>query len=300
MDILINEETDHTVLLSEISGLHIDSAGVRTAADHNRLKKSRTLRDFALVYLLEGEGSLRSGAQPPVRVPPRSCFFLFPGVPHLYGPDRGKRWKEIWILFNGILPEGLVEKGLIGPEKAVHGPPNYRKTEIEQELRRIADLAALHPPEYRMEGASILMHLLLMILMPPAAVRDRGGRARAVKIREILSRHIASGEKISSFFHTESMSYNSLRMECRRLLGRSPGEILLGMKMDKAKELLIWTDLPVRLIAEQTGFDDPYHFSRTFRSAAGLSPREFRNEFLSRSEGRQKFADLPVSFYAGE
>ncbi len=293
MDNLINEVTC-------ISGLRIDSAGLRTTADHNRLKRSRTLRDFALVYLIEGEGSLRSGSRPPVRVPERSCFFLFPGVQHLYGPDRGQRWKEIWVLFGGDVPENLMKKGFFGPGKAVHHPPDYRRTEMEQELRRLADLAALHPPEYQLESVPILMHLLLLLLVPPTALREHGEKARAMKIREILSKHISSREKISSFFHTESMSYNTLRMECRRLLGRSPGELLLSIKMEKAKELLIWTDLPVKLIAEQTGFDDPYHFSRVFRSAAGLSPRNFRKEFLSRSEGRQEFAVSPLSVYAGE
>ena len=49
--------------------------------------------------------------------------------------------------------------------------------------------------------------------------------------------------------------------------------------------LLKETDLPVREIAFQTGYDDPLNFSRMFRKVCGVSPTQFRN---STAYGDQK------------
>jgi AraC-like DNA-binding protein len=46
-------------------------------------------------------------------------------------------------------------------------------------------------------------------------------------------------------------------------------------RMEKAKALLMNTDYPIQIIAEQVGYEDLSAFSRRFSSYYGLSPREF-------------------------
>jgi AraC-like DNA-binding protein len=60
-------------------------------------------------------------------------------------------------------------------------------------------------------------------------------------------------------------------------LGVSPMQYLHRVRMQKAKELLKQTDLPVTVIAEQTGFKDLFYFSNTFKNYSGYSPSEYRN-----------------------
>jgi len=43
-----------------------------------------------------------------------------------------------------------------------------------------------------------------------------------------------------------------------------------------AKKLLKNTGLSVKDIAEQVGFPDPFHFSKSFKALTGISPSQYR------------------------
>lgn len=60
--------------------------------------------------------------------------------------------------------------------------------------------------------------------------------------------------------------------------GITPMEYLTDLKINQAKKLL--RSVPqysIGTIADQCGFPDPLYFSRCFRKAVGVSPREYRN-----------------------
>ena len=46
--------------------------------------------------------------------------------------------------------------------------------------------------------------------------------------------------------------------------------------IERSKQLLIETRLPVSEIAYQLGFEYPQHFSRLFKSRTGMTPNEYR------------------------
>lgn len=51
---------------------------------------------------------------------------------------------------------------------------------------------------------------------------------------------------------------------------------LTAIRMDKAQELLVRTDMRTYEIAHETGFANPHYFSITFKKNVGISPSEFR------------------------
>jgi AraC-like DNA-binding protein len=48
------------------------------------------------------------------------------------------------------------------------------------------------------------------------------------------------------------------------------------MKMQKACQQLDFTNRAVKDIAFGMGFDDPYYFSKRFRTIIGMSPKKYR------------------------
>ena len=60
--------------------------------------------------------------------------------------------------------------------------------------------------------------------------------------------------------------------------GKTFSEVLNGIRVDKAKELLRDPALRIADIAEMVGFLDVAHFSRVFKKITGVSANEYRNK----------------------
>jgi AraC-like DNA-binding protein len=62
------------------------------------------------------------------------------------------------------------------------------------------------------------------------------------------------------------------------VFGTSPGEYVQRMRIQKAQQLLIGTDLTVEEVGRQVGHADPFHFSRIFKKRCGASPKLYRTQ----------------------
>ena len=58
--------------------------------------------------------------------------------------------------------------------------------------------------------------------------------------------------------------------------GESPINYLINLRLEKAKDLLISTESPVKAIAQSVGYSDAYYFSKLFKKYYGNSPCKFR------------------------
>jgi AraC-like DNA-binding protein len=67
-----------------------------------------------------------------------------------------------------------------------------------------------------------------------------------------------------------------LAQEFKRVYGTTVGQFSRSLRLEQARKLLAETREPISSIAVKTGFYDPAHFSRVFRSQFGLTPSEFR------------------------
>lgn len=62
----------------------------------------------------------------------------------------------------------------------------------------------------------------------------------------------------------------------KRRTGCSPINYFIGLRMGEACRLLEGTSLPVKDIASQLGYDDPFYFSRLFKSVNAVAPTAYR------------------------
>ena len=80
---------------------------------------------------------------------------------------------------------------------------------------------------------------------------------------------------ICNYLNISTSYFSSLFKEAT---GETFMEVLIRVRMDKAKELLEQTTLKNYEIAERVGFSDPHYFSISFKKMTGMSPTEYAKE----------------------
>ncbi len=66
----------------------------------------------------------------------------------------------------------------------------------------------------------------------------------------------------------------------RKSTGQSPHQFVLRHRVERAKEILRTPEMRVLDVAVACGFKTQQHFARVFRQMCGVSPTEYRKEFL--------------------
>jgi transcriptional regulator GlxA family with amidase domain len=69
-------------------------------------------------------------------------------------------------------------------------------------------------------------------------------------------------------------------------MGISPQEYLMQYRMDKAREMLLESDISIQEIALRVGYDNALTFSKIFKSYYNLSPANYRREKREEREGK--------------
>lgn len=73
------------------------------------------------------------------------------------------------------------------------------------------------------------------------------------------------------------------RMHLYRLLkeytGFAASEYILKLRIEKAKNILLETNIPICSIATTIGIKYPAYFTRIFKNNTGLTPREYRKAY---------------------
>jgi transcriptional regulator GlxA family with amidase domain len=76
----------------------------------------------------------------------------------------------------------------------------------------------------------------------------------------------------------------------KRLTGCTPIDFFIHLRMERAREMLETTALTVKEVAAALGYDDPFYFSRVFKSINGLAPTDYRHAWR---EGTLKLSITP-------
>jgi AraC-like DNA-binding protein len=93
-----------------------------------------------------------------------------------------------------------------------------------------------------------------------------------------LKGHFHEPIHLNQLVQIAGMSESSLLRAFKQATGRTPIEYLLHLRIQRAHELLLRTDLNITEIAFETGFNDSNYFSRQFRALMNQSPQKYRKE----------------------
>ena len=91
-----------------------------------------------------------------------------------------------------------------------------------------------------------------------------------------IRNHFAQPLLVSTIAAALTVRRQALEEKFRTLLGESVLDEIHRVRVDKAKELLASTDLPISMVTKQSGFSTPQRMAVIFRKATGMAPSEYR------------------------
>lgn len=178
---------------------------------------------------------------------------------------------------------------------------------LEAELPRV-ELASgfgLHDPHIRQIGRSILrelvspglaarlygdvmaqtlaVQLLRRHLVSPKRPRQAAALApfRLRRAIEFVEAHYAEDLTLAEIAQAASTSPSHFAHGFKQATGFSPHQYLTHRRIERAKQLLTETDLPLMEIALTVGFPGQSHFATVFRKLCDATPRQYRTMMSS-------------------
>jgi AraC-like DNA-binding protein len=113
--------------------------------------------------------------------------------------------------------------------------------------------------------------------LPDASAPEFQNVLAAVSFAEA---NLASPPGVQRLAQIASMSRFQLDRRMRRVFGLNTGQWLLKLRLDFAQRLLSESADPIASVAMRSGYADQSAFTRQFRQATGMSPKEYRKARL--------------------
>ena len=112
----------------------------------------------------------------------------------------------------------------------------------------------------------------------PLPARLGGYHKSLTQAAALMEANIEEPLSLEELAQMTEVSQRQLQRLFRRNLGVTPAQYYVNMRLRRARELLLQTDMPIMNITVACGFRSPCHFSKSYRSVFGHSPSHERRE----------------------
>ena len=240
--------------------------------------KGRILEEYQLIYIAKGSGTFESEQVGSVVVHPGTVLLLFPNIWHRYKPHDDEGWEEYWVGFNGSYASYLMQQDCFDP----HAPLIHMgfNSEFINVFIRLIDTLKFEGVAFAQLSSSLTTQLLGLVYasaLQKEKVMDRKEQVInniRYKIHENLS-NCATLEELAS---QHNVSYAWFRKTFKEVVGISPGQYQLNLKLEKAARMIRETQMSISEIAFVNGFVSEHHFSKIFKKKMGVSPSAYKHQ----------------------
>ena len=242
---------------------------------HFTWQKGRTLDEFQISYITKGKGVLEISGKTHV-IKAGMAFIIFPGQWHRYKPDISTGWNEYYIGFQGAYASVICNQPVFRFNGSVFDI-GHNITILSSFDDILVKVKSEHPG-YQQQAAGRVVSILGEIL---ATVKNQDFSGREIEklikmaqfeIRERLSQSI----NFESFAEKYHVSYSYFRRMFKIYTGLSPAQYHLQLRLHKARDLICTTDLSMKEITFNLGFESQFHFSKIFKKKFGVAPKHFK------------------------
>ena len=263
---------------------------IRTVSQYERINRTEecVAYDSRLFYMVSGDVTAVVGGVKIGHLSPGHLLYIPAGTPYKL---KGQYLRLVAITFDPTaenpepaerirpVPVAEYDEALLHSvsecaplDKMIH------IEDMESERDTMLGLVSLFTSaegSYRAQGSAILKQLLLKVIetVDENALPTRMVEALDNYIRENAGDDISNTE-IGAIFGYHPF-YISKVLKDRK--GTTLRQYIIAYRLKLAKKLLEESGKSVNEISEECGFNDPSYFTKTFKNAFGMTPKDYRN-----------------------
>lgn len=202
------------------------------------------------------------------------------GLEHVYWAAEDSPWSIYWMHFLGEEADYYLER-LSPPGRPV---PVDKKTEDEAvRLYRdcLQSLQAGYSLKSLIYAAQAARHILSLLLFRNRALRDErledGQNIKIEAVIDLMLKRLTTQTSLHEFAAHAGLSVSHFSELFRNYTGQSPMAYLTQLRIRHACRLLDLTTKPIKIVAFESGYADPYYFSRVFKKVMDIPPERYRS-----------------------
>ncbi|MDN3659209.1 AraC family transcriptional regulator [Ferruginibacter paludis] len=258
--------------------LFITDIGYYPKAKYHYRERPAGAEQFIFIYCLEGKGTAIIG-QKKYTINAGNFIIIPAGIYHRYASDDTNPWTIYWVHFKGDMAEAIAEfankhsggyKGFIKYNENCIAIFNEIYSQLERGFRK-ANLVYANMCFWYFLSTFIFNEKL----KPPGTATEKDPVDVAI---EFMNKHVATSLKLQDLAQHVNVSASHFSFLFKEKTGYSPIEYFNHLKIQKACQFLLFTNLRIKEIAIELGIADHYYFSRLFHKVMGTSPNSYRKK----------------------
>jgi AraC family transcriptional regulator, arabinose operon regulatory protein len=263
-----------------ISRLFIARMGVYPKALYHYYQRPAGISQVILLYCTDGQGWVQL---PEGRISLRAnqVFAISPGVAHSYGADAKDPWTIYWLHLGGRDCAEAVRAIMNEPEPG--GVPQAVGIPFSEErlslFDRIENTFLKGYSRTNLLYANLTLPALLASLSAPEnfqSDKTPGESSPTGKAIQFMRSNLTRTLSLENIAQSAQLSVSFFSRRFKDDTGYSPIDYFNHLRIQKACQLLHFSELRINEVAAQVGMFDPFYFSRLFKRQMGVSPLEYR------------------------
>ncbi len=255
------------------SGLWITKAGTRYFGEKGfEYDPYKQLHHYEWVAVVEGTLSIEhSNATTMV---PKGMYYFMPDNVKMKCKMAGNPLL-VWFEFSGPLCADIGP--ILSDSSDTISTGRYSYGQLKTVLQ-MAYVLQYHPPRFNLTIQSLLWRF---VAETSGSIPNKAQNYSPEIIHTlnfIKATPLYQRISVEDLAKASSLPVETFRKRFQSEIGEPPLQYLLHYKIAKAKEMIGNKELTIKQIAYETGFTDPYYFSRLFKQYENVSPLAFRKK----------------------
>jgi len=258
-----------------LNQVFITHIGYFPKASYHFRERRKGCADNIFIYCLHGKGwyiidKKKYDVEP-------NQFFQIPATSKYlkYGADELQPWTIFWVHFSGndmgSFNNSLNISLTDGPRNI---PYNEKGLLIWEEMYSSLEMG--YSKDNLNNANMCLYHFLSTFLYPDHHFSSPENKDIIRETIVFMRENLKGRFTVEDFAVRYQLSASHFSGLFRQSTGMSPMEYFIQLKIQKSCQLLFNSNIKIKDIAQDIGYDDPYYFSRLFKKLMGVPPEQYR------------------------